>query len=91
QDGKIHSSLGPWVDAMRAVGLQQRVPVVDLHAASVHLLNELGDEGSADLSPSSSDRTHFSRKGAMAMARLVVQSLHDVEPRLATLLRESTP
>ena len=89
EDGKIRSTLGPWVTAMREVGKQERVPVVELHAASVAMFNRLGDEGSADLSPSKTDRTHFSRKGALVMARLVVESLREVEPSLAKLLREA--
>lgn len=88
EKGKVRSTLGPWAAATRAVGKEQRVPVVDLHAASIKLLNELGDERSADLSPSDSDRTHFSRKGALAMARLVVAELSAVEPRLADRIRK---
>ncbi|MGZ0172861.1 MAG: hypothetical protein ACKVHE_25275 [Planctomycetales bacterium] len=72
----------------RAVGKEQQVPIVDLHTASVKFLTQLGDEGSADLSPSTSDRTHFSRKGALAMARLVALELPDAEPRLKRLLRD---
>lgn len=40
-----------------------------------------------DLSPSVSDRTHFSRKGALAMARLVLATLPNAESRLKYLLR----
>ena len=47
----------------------------------------LGDAGSADLSPSAGDRTHFSKKGARAIARLVVDQLAKVEPRLAARLK----
>jgi lysophospholipase L1-like esterase len=82
EQGKIVSTLGPWVDAMHEVGTQEIVPVIDLHAASVRLFNELGDDGSSDLSPSDSDRTHFSRKGAQAVAELFVQDLRTVEPEL---------
>lgn len=88
ENGKVVTTLGPWAAATRAVGKEQQVPVIDLHSASVHFLNQLGDEGSADLSPSISDRTHFSRKGALAMARLVVKQLPDVEPRLSDLIRK---
>ncbi len=89
-DGKIRSSLGPWVEAIREVGRQEDVPVVDLHTASVRAFNELGDAGSADLSPSAGDRTHFSRKGAMLMAGLVAQSLPTAAPQLAAWLRDPT-
>jgi lysophospholipase L1-like esterase len=86
RNGKVHTTLGPWTAATLAVGKEQDVPVIDLHKASVRLLNEIGDKGSADFSPSASDRTHFSRKGALAMARLVVLQLSDAKPQLKTLL-----
>jgi len=88
QDGKVQTTLGPWSDAMYAVGQERNVPVIDLHAASVQVLNEMGDEGSRDLSPSASDRTHFSRKGALAMARVVIAQLPETEPELKSLLRD---
>lgn len=88
ENGAVRTSLGPWVAATRAVGKEHQVPIVDLHTASVKFLTELGDAGSADLSPSVSDRTHFSRKGALAMARLVTLSLPEAEPRLKQLLRD---
>jgi lysophospholipase L1-like esterase len=88
ENGQVRTTLGPWAAATRAVGKEQQVPIIDLHTASVKFLTELGDAGSADLSPSTSDRTHFSRKGALAMARLVVLALPDAEPRLKRLLRD---
>ena len=88
EKGQVRTTLGPWAAATRAVGKEQQVPIVDLHTASVKFLTQLGDEGSADLSPSTSDRTHFSRKGALAMARLVALELPDAEPRLKRLLRD---
>jgi lysophospholipase L1-like esterase len=40
-----------------------------------------GGQGSADFSPAKSDRTHFSSKGARAMARLVADLLVRDTPR----------
>ncbi len=88
QGGTIHTILRPYAEAMIAVGQEQKVPVIDLHAASVKLFNRLGDAGSADLSASSSDRTHFSRKGANAIAKLIVEELPEAEPRLKPSLQE---
>ena len=87
-DGKVQTTLGPWAAAMLAVGKEHQVPIVDLHKASLQLLDDLCDDGSADLSPSTSDRTHFSRKGALAMARLVVRELRGIETQLGALIRE---
>ena len=90
-DGRIQTILRPYADAMVAVGRETQVPVIDLHAASVTLFNELGDDRSADLSASPTDRTHFSRKGARAMAGLVVDRLPDTVPQLVPCLRKNTP
>lgn len=87
-DGKIRTTLRPYAEAMLAVGTEQQVPVIDLHAASVDLFNSLGDEASADLSASLTDRTHFSRKGAKAMAKLIVDRLPDAVPQLKPHLCE---
>ena len=87
--GKIHTTLQPYAEAMLKVGKEKGVPVIDLHAASMALFNRLEDRGSADLSASSGDRTHFSRKGAQAMARLVAEALPHVVSELKPYLKES--
>lgn len=87
QDGKPVSTLGPYVEAMKKVGRETDTRVIDLHAASLSLFGKLGDEGSADLSASATDRTHFSRKGALAIARLVTDELRTAVPELAGHLR----
>lgn len=86
-EGRVVSTLGPYVEAMKAVAKQRGVPVVDLHAASMALYARLGDAGSADLSASAEDRTHFSRKGARAVAGLVAEALPAAVPELAPFLR----
>ncbi len=87
KDGKIRTKLRPYADAMISVGTEREVPIIDLHAKSVELFESLGDSGSADLNCSAEDRTHLSMNGAREMARLVVQDLAKVEPRLAPYLR----
>lgn len=86
-DGKATQELLPYADAMKAVAKEKQVALVDLHAASGALFEQLGDAGSADLSCSATDRTHFSAKGAKAMAELVLKSLATAEPRLAARLK----
>ncbi len=87
KDGKIVTGLQPYADAMFKVGKEKGVPVIDLHAAAMRLYDRLGDAGSADLSASANDRTHFSRKGATAMARLVAEALPQAVPELQPYLR----
>jgi predicted acyl esterase/lysophospholipase L1-like esterase len=87
KEGKIETTLEPYADAMLAVGQEKNVPVIDLHAASRALLNKLSDAGSADFSPSKDDRSHFSRKGALAMARLVAEAVPAAMPELKPYLK----
>ncbi len=86
-DGRIRTTLRPYAEAMIKVGAEKNVPVIDLHAKSVALFERLGDTGSADLNCSPKDRTHFSAKGARAMAKLVVDGLSKAVPDLRPYLR----
>jgi lysophospholipase L1-like esterase len=86
-EGKIVDHLDPYVTAVVVVGTETSTPVVDLHQAAADLFEKLGDAGSADLTASAEDRTHFSRKGAQAMAKLVAEHLPSAESDLAALLR----
>ncbi len=87
QNDKPVTTLQPWADAMFAVGEETKTPVIDLHAASLRAYEQLGDAGSADFSPSTSDRTHFSRKGAGVMASLVASGIPKSVPQLKPLLK----
>ncbi|WP_339733761.1 rhamnogalacturonan acetylesterase [uncultured Gimesia sp.] len=89
QNGMIWTILRPYADAMLKVGREKNVPVIDLHQKSVTLFNQLGDAGSADFSPSKSDRTHFSRKGAQEIARLVAEEISTQVPDLKPYLKQS--
>jgi lysophospholipase L1-like esterase len=87
QDGKLTEELKPYAEAMKAVAAEKKVPVVDLYARSGELFEKLGDAGSADLSCNPKDRTHFSEKGARAMAQLVADELKKVNERLGHAIR----
>ncbi|MCZ2343152.1 MAG: rhamnogalacturonan acetylesterase [Bacteroidales bacterium] len=80
--GKATTTLAPYADATIAVAQAEKVPVIDLHKASLALFDKLGDAGSATFSPSQSDRTHFSRAGAQAIAQLVADEVRKVVPEL---------
>jgi lysophospholipase L1-like esterase len=86
-DGKIRTILRPYAEAMILVGKRKHVPVVDLHAASVELSDRLSDAGSADLSVTADDRTHFSPKGARAMVGLIVDVIPEAVPELVPYLK----
>lgn len=87
-DGRASSTLGPYADAMKVVGEATKTPVIDLHTSSVAMYDKLGDEGSADYTAAATDRTHFSRKGALAMAKLVVEALREQVPELKPVMVE---
>lgn len=88
EDGKIATILRPYAEAMIKVGREKNVPVIDLHQKSVALFNQLGDAGSANFCPSEADRTHFSRKGALEIARLVAEEIPTQVPDLKPYLKQ---
>jgi lysophospholipase L1-like esterase len=86
-DGNLADILGQYAEAVKAVGKEKGVPVIDLHAASGKVFLDLGDAGSADLSCNASDRTHFSEKGARLMAGLVAGGIGKEAPKLGKYLK----
>ncbi|MCX7008797.1 MAG: rhamnogalacturonan acetylesterase, partial [Kiritimatiellaeota bacterium] len=87
KDGALSTELQPYAEAMGQVAAEQKVPLVDLYAMSGELFQKAGDAGSVDLSCKPEDRTHFSAKGAKALADLVMKGLLPVAPELKALLK----
>lgn len=85
-DGKIKSSLAPYAEAVRRVGKELKVPVIDLHARSIEMYERLGDAGSRDLQPEG-DRTHFVAKGARVLAALIAAEMAKSSQDVRALLR----
>ncbi len=77
-------SLRPYATAMKAVAVEMNVPLVDLYSSSGWLYEKLGEAGCAPLACCSTDRTHFSKYGALEMARLVAQGLTQVSGKLSS-------
>ena len=86
-DGTLDDILQPYADAMKAVGAELHVPVVDLHEMSGALYLKLGPEKSLELANKPGDSTHFGEKGARAMAELVMSKLPGAVPELRPLLK----
>jgi pectinesterase len=90
-DGRIRSDLGDYVEAANAVAAEKRVPLVDLHARSIELLDRVGpaaalefDAANADGTP---DKTHLSLKGSAAFGAIVAEELVRAVPALAAYLK----
>lgn len=91
RDGVLSTELTRYADAMKAVAAEMKVKLIDLHATSGELYARLGEEASTGFTmnqpdnadrPGQGDRTHFTPEGARAMARLVVEELRGIDPRL---------
>lgn len=79
-DGTMTKELLPYANAMRKVGEEMKVPVIDLYAKSGELFAKLGDAASSGFTPK--DRTHFSAMGARVMAFFVAEGAAKVDERL---------
>jgi lysophospholipase L1-like esterase len=86
-DGKLADILGPYAEAMKALGAELHVPVIDLHGMSGELYLQLGPEKCLELANKPGDPTHFGEQGARAMAGLVMSKLPGAVPELQPLLK----
>jgi pectinesterase len=91
--GKIKSSLEPYAAEVRKIAAEKNVPLVDLHARSIELVEKLGREKCYEFSPikivggtNAYDGTHLNYKGRVLFARLVVEELRKAAPELAPVL-----
>ena len=77
--GKIKSSLAPYAEEVRKIGVGKNVPVVDLQARSIELCESLGPEKCLEFSPTKTnadgttgyDGTHLKGEGHVMFAKLV--------------------
>jgi lysophospholipase L1-like esterase len=87
ENGTIRTTQTPYVEAVRAVAREKKVPLVDLHAISKADAEQAGDDVWADLSPRDDkgvvDRTHLNAKGGDVVGRMVVEALAATVPALA--------
>jgi lysophospholipase L1-like esterase len=86
-EGQPARSLLAYANAMKEVGREKKVVVIDLHTSSLALAEKLGPTASLTLANKPGDSTHFNEKGARAMAGLVMQELPVVVPQLKKCLK----
>ncbi len=88
----LRSTLGPWVEAVKRVAAEKRVPLIDLDAASRALCERLGPAETARFNLKTAagtwDTTHLDAAGSRVFARLVVDELRRVVPALAPMFRD---
>jgi lysophospholipase L1-like esterase len=91
RDGRIHSDLTAYCDAMKEVAAEQHVPLIDLQARSIAYLDSIGEEAGNKLGLTKKDKdgkvvpdkTHLNLHGSYVFGRLVAEDLRKVEPALA--------
>lgn len=95
---KLEPSLADYAEAVRQVGNEEKVPVIDLNAMSVKFYTALGPDKStkalvhypANTFPGQDkplkDDTHHNAYGAYELARCVVEGIKANVPELATHL-----
>jgi DNA sulfur modification protein DndE len=100
ENGQLVDLHGVYPEIVREVAKQLKVPMIDMHAKSYQLVADLGEEGSLPLflqippgvfdkfPEGSIDNTHFSEKGAIAMAGLFVEGLKEQNIELAKHLKK---
>ena len=96
-EGKIESDLWPYVEAIKKLAEQKSVPLIDLHARSIRVLDKLGPKASEEFDPAPApkpgqpppkpDKTHLSPKGIEVMGRLVAEDVKKVEPALGAYIQ----
>jgi pectinesterase len=93
-DGKITSSLVPYVEVVKQIAAEKKVPLIDLHASSQEWCEQLGREQCNALSPVTAsntvDNTHLNAKGSLVFAKLVVTGLVQALPELAPCFQPAT-
>ena len=92
--GKITYAIAPpgrslllYANAVKEVGNEKKVAVIDLDASSRALAEKLGPAACVEMSAKATDTTHFNEKGARAIADLVIRDLPAAEPKLKEYLK----
>ncbi len=94
EDGQAKPSHGEYPEAMKELGLEEQVPVIDMSEKTMELYNQLGPEESKNLfmwleegehpnyPEGVSDNTHFQEYGAEQIAKLVAESVYELKLQL---------
>lgn len=78
--------LGPYVTVLGMLATDQHLPLLDLNARSLELLNQVGQEAAKSIYING-DKAHFTKQGATQIAGLVAQELGKTQLGLAAYLK----
>jgi len=89
-DGKIHSDLGEYSEAMRGVAKEMKVPLIELQDESIAYLDKVGEAEGNKLSITKKDndgqtifdKTHLNWAGSYVFGRMVAVDLGHAVPTL---------
>ncbi|HEX7955343.1 MAG TPA: glycosyl hydrolase family 28 protein [Pyrinomonadaceae bacterium] len=95
KDDRVNSDLHPYADAVKRVAAEKGVPLIDLHALSIALVDRMGRKASDELGKMKADGkggqemdyTHLGQKGGEVFGRVVAEELRKVEPALAAYIK----
>jgi lysophospholipase L1-like esterase len=98
-DGKVHSDLLAHSETMKKVATEMKVPLVDLQADSIALLNQVGEASGDRLAIMKKDadgktiydKTHLNWAGSYVFGRIVAVDLGKVVPELAQYVKPNQP
>ncbi len=89
--GRIVTTLTPYVEAVKKLGAEKNVPVIDLHARSLALCEHIGTKETAKFDPvkdGKADTTHLEARGSAVFAGLIVEDLRKAVPALAVVFKD---
>ncbi|MFV0338395.1 MAG: rhamnogalacturonan acetylesterase, partial [Chthoniobacterales bacterium] len=101
--GKPRPTLADYAEAVRKVGEEEKVPVIDLNAMSLTLYEAFGESNSAKLfvhypahtfpgqEKKLKDNTHHNAFGAYELAKCMAEGIREKLPELAAHLRKDLP
>ncbi|SOE21512.1 Lysophospholipase L1 [Spirosomataceae bacterium TFI 002] len=100
ENGVFVDQHGEYPDAVRSLASEMNIPLIDMYAKSLEVLENLGVEKSKklymNLEPNTypnypnglEDNTHFTKEGARVMAKLAVEGLVEIGSPLGEFLVE---
>lgn len=102
--GNFIDQHGDYPKVVRELATQLNVPLIDVHKKSMELFSKLGQEKSKELflisipknvykalPEGKEDNTHFTRKGAIEVSKMVVEGIKEAQLPIATFLKNDLP